>query len=158
MASDDKAGEFIVIALTSGSKPGNAKGCSIIPKGNVFQATHSQMFGPASRSDCEKWVQKNCFAGVLGTADSTSTASTHGANMTTTIVGTLTAEGIECQAMRADQTNELYTLTGKLLDGFKTGDHVKVTGNIAQVSICQQGITINVSAIDRVAGGGGIAK
>jgi hypothetical protein len=103
-------------------------------------------------------MKKNCFGALLGSDDPTSTATTHGATMTTTIVGTLTAEGIECQAMRTDQTNELYTLTGKLLDGFKTGDHVKVTGNIAQVSTCQQGTTINVSAIDRVAGGGGISK
>jgi hypothetical protein len=59
--------------------------------------------------------------------------------------GTLTAEGVECQALRSDN-GQLYTLTGDL-GGFKTGDKVRVKGEIAQVSICQQGITIAVEKI-----------
>ncbi|HEX5720375.1 MAG TPA: DUF5818 domain-containing protein [Thermoanaerobaculia bacterium] len=59
--------------------------------------------------------------------------------------GILTAEGVECQALRSDN-GQLYTLTGDL-GGFKTGDKVRVKGEIAQVSTCQQGITIAVEKI-----------
>jgi hypothetical protein len=65
-----------------------------------------------------------------------------------TVVGKLTKEGVECRAMREDKTNKLYTLTGKV--PFKNGTHVKVTGTISQVSICQQGTTIAVSSITQV--------
>lgn len=59
--------------------------------------------------------------------------------------GTLTDEGVECQALRSE-AGQLYTLTGDL-GGFKTGDKVRVKGEIAQVSACQQGITIAVEKI-----------
>jgi hypothetical protein len=66
-----------------------------------------------------------------------------------TVIGKLTPEGVECQAMREDKTNKLFTLTGNL-GGFKNGDHVKVVGTIVDISICQQGTTIAVSSISRV--------
>jgi hypothetical protein len=59
--------------------------------------------------------------------------------------GTLTDEGVECQALRGDD-GELYTLTGDL-SGFEEGDRVKVRGTIAEISICQQGTTIEVQSI-----------
>lgn len=59
--------------------------------------------------------------------------------------GILTGEGVECQALRSAE-GRLYTLTGDL-GGFKTGDKVRVKGEIAQVSTCQQGITIAVEKI-----------
>lgn len=59
--------------------------------------------------------------------------------------GTLTDEGVECQALRGDD-GELYTLTGDL-SGFETGDRVRVRGTVAEVSICQQGTTIEVQSI-----------
>jgi hypothetical protein len=59
--------------------------------------------------------------------------------------GTLTDEGVECQALRGDD-GELYTLTGDL-SGFEEGDRVKVRGTVAEVSICQQGTTIEVQSI-----------
>jgi hypothetical protein len=61
------------------------------------------------------------------------------------VKGVLTDEGVECQALRADD-GTLYTLSGKLR-GFKTGDRVRVTGTVAEVSICQQGITIEIRKI-----------
>ena len=66
-----------------------------------------------------------------------------------TIIGKLTAEGVECRALRADGSNELYTLTGKT-GGFANGDHVKVVGKIAEISYCMQGTTIAVKSITRV--------
>lgn len=66
-----------------------------------------------------------------------------------TIIGKLTAEGVECKALRADGTNELYTLAGNT-GGFQTGDHVKVVGKTAEISHCMQGTTIAVKSITRV--------
>jgi hypothetical protein len=63
-----------------------------------------------------------------------------------TVLGTLTSEGVECQAMREDKTNLLYTLTGNL-GAFKAGDPVTVTGRIAEMSKCMQGKTIVVKTI-----------
>ena len=59
--------------------------------------------------------------------------------------GTLTAEGVECQALRGDD-GRLYTLTGHL-QGFSVGDQVHVTGTVAERSTCQQGITLTVRLI-----------
>lgn len=64
-----------------------------------------------------------------------------------TVIGKLTNEGAECQAMRGDD-EKLYTLTGDL-KGFRTGDRVKVTGSIAEVSTCMQGTTLVVEKIER---------
>lgn len=70
-------------------------------------------------------------------------------NSSITVIGTLTEEGVECQAMRSLDDNKLYTLTGNL-QGFKNGDKVEVTGKVAEVSICMQGITIAVDKITKV--------
>jgi hypothetical protein len=67
---------------------------------------------------------------------------------TVVVRGVLTAEGVECQALRSDD-NTLYTLAGKT-EGFKVGDRVKVTGKVAEVSTCQQGITLDVQNITRI--------
>jgi len=61
------------------------------------------------------------------------------------LTGTLTSEGVECQAFRSDK-GALFTLTGDL-KGFKTGDRVAVTGRVVQVSTCQQGTTLAVQSI-----------
>jgi hypothetical protein len=67
-----------------------------------------------------------------------------------TVRGTLTAEGVECQALRTAE-DELYTLTGDL-GGFETGAVVEVEGRIARFSICMQGTTITVESIEAVDG------
>ncbi len=59
--------------------------------------------------------------------------------------GTLTGEGIECQALRATD-GKLYTLTGNL-HGLTVGDKVRVVGSVAEVSTCQQGTTLVVEQI-----------
>lgn len=64
---------------------------------------------------------------------------------TVVVRGVLTDEGVECQALRSDD-NTLYTLAGKI-EGFQVGDRVKVTGKVAEVSTCQQGITLDVQNI-----------
>jgi hypothetical protein len=78
-------------------------------------------------------------------------SSREAANKSVTVVGILTDEGVECQAMREDKTNKLYTLIPReKLEGFKNGDQVKVEGTIAEISFCQQGTTISISSITRV--------
>jgi ribosomal protein L19 len=47
------------------------------------------------------------------------------------LAGTLTDEGVECQAFRSND-GQLYTLTGDLED-FKTGDRVRVVGKVAEI-------------------------
>jgi hypothetical protein len=63
------------------------------------------------------------------------------------VVGVLTDEGVECLALRGDD-GTLYTLTGKLKK-FQVGDRVRVVGQVAEFSFCQQGITINVTSIKK---------
>ena len=63
------------------------------------------------------------------------------------VKGTLTDEGVECQAFRGTD-GELYTLMGDLKE-FQNGDEVVVCGTIAGVSFCMQGTTINVSWIGK---------
>jgi LysM repeat protein len=63
------------------------------------------------------------------------------------VTGTLTREGAECPAMRGDD-GQLYTLSRGSTEGFSPGDRVRVQGQLAEVSFCQQGTTINVVRID----------
>jgi hypothetical protein len=57
------------------------------------------------------------------------------------VEGTL-ANGVECPGLRTDE-GTFYTLAGDL-HGFENGDRVRVIGTVAELSICQQGITVNV--------------
>lgn len=61
------------------------------------------------------------------------------------ITGTITREGVTCTALRGDD-GRLYTIAGDLA-GFQPGDRVRVTGDLAQMSFCQQGTTVNLRAI-----------
>lgn len=55
-----KGGEqFIVIALTA-SDGEKHKGCRVVPDGDPYVAIYSQVFGPASRQECEKWMADHC--------------------------------------------------------------------------------------------------
>ena len=72
-----------------------------------------------------------------------------GSDNSITVIGILTDEGVECQAMRSKDDNKLFTLIGNL-EGFKNGDQVQVIGKIAEVSFCMQGTTIAVDKITKV--------
>ena len=63
------------------------------------------------------------------------------------VTGTLTREGVECPVLRTAK-GAVFTLAGDL-KGFKTGERVTVTGTLAEASICQQGMTIDVREIGR---------
>jgi LysM repeat protein len=62
-----------------------------------------------------------------------------------TVTGTLVGSGVECPLLRADN-GRLYSLAGDTA-GFRRGDRVYIEGRLAQVSICQQGATIEVRRI-----------
>lgn len=59
-----------------------------------------------------------------------------------TITGVVTGEGVECLAVRGND-GQLYTLAGDVGD-LQPGDRVRVHGQRAEVSYCQQGTTIEV--------------
>jgi hypothetical protein len=50
---------YIVIALTA-STGKKYEDCKVIPLGDLFPAIYTQVFGPASQKDCEKWTASNC--------------------------------------------------------------------------------------------------
>ena len=70
-------------------------------------------------------------------------------NRSVRIVGTLTDEGAECPALRGDD-GKLYTLMPRDVEGFEIGDRVAVVGKAAQISICNQGTTLEVQKITEV--------
>lgn len=61
------------------------------------------------------------------------------------VEGTLTNEGVECPALRAED-GTLYTLAGDL-QGFEEGDRVYVEGTEPDISTCLQGTTLAVRSI-----------
>ena len=63
-----------------------------------------------------------------------------------TIVGRLTNEGVECQALKGED-GQLYTLLGGELGGLPDDTRVRVIGERLEFSSCQQGITIRVQSI-----------
>ncbi len=82
---------------------------------------------------------------LLAAAPALAAAAPEKAGATVHLRGTLVEGGVECQAFRAED-GQLYTLTGDL-QGFKTGDKVRITGTVAEISTCQQGTTIAVRDI-----------
>jgi hypothetical protein len=70
-----------------------------------------------------------------------------GGGETVEVHGTVTDEGVECPAVR-DRAGTLYTLTGTEVD-LEPGTEVRVEGRIAEVSICMQGVTIEVESLER---------
>ena len=63
-----------------------------------------------------------------------------------TVIGRLTSEGVECQALRGDD-GQLYTLLGGELGDLPVETRVRVIGERLEFSSCQQGITIRVQSI-----------
>lgn len=107
------------------------------PTGNVIQiVTPISAVGGMTMPDDLKGIR------VIASTNSKEALLEQGASAKTVCVkGTLTDEGVECQALRSVD-GELYTVVGDL-GGFKIGDEVVVCGTIAEISFCMQGITIN---------------
>ena len=56
---EERERAYIVIALTA-SAGKKYEDCKVIPSGDPYPAIYSQVFGPASQKDCEKWMAANC--------------------------------------------------------------------------------------------------
>jgi len=66
---------------------------------------------------------------------------------TLTITGTVTKEGVECPAVRGDD-GKLYTVVGEGREKLEPGVRVKITGTVAQMSMCMQGTTISADKVE----------
>jgi LysM repeat protein len=67
----------------------------------------------------------------------------------TRVEGRMTDEGVTCPAMRGDD-GTLYTLIGHDdLDNLQPGERIYVEGTEPEVSICMQGITLEVTHLER---------
>jgi hypothetical protein len=69
-----------------------------------------------------------------------------------TVVGTLTADGVECPVLTTAE-GSIHTLVGGL-GSFETGERVRVTGVPVEMSMCMQGETLRVRRIEAAPGGG----
>ena len=56
---DERLRGYIVIAL-SASTGKKYEDCKVVPHGDMIAAIYTQVFGPASQKDCEKWMASNC--------------------------------------------------------------------------------------------------
>jgi hypothetical protein len=66
---------------------------------------------------------------------------------TIAVVGTLTLGGVECPSMQGDD-GTLYSLTPReKIEGAAVGTRIRVEGTVAEMSTCQQGITIEVTTV-----------
>ena len=63
-----------------------------------------------------------------------------------TLTGTLT-EGPECTAIRGD-SGAVYSLVIANRGGLQLGDHVRISGHLAEASVCMNGPTIVVDHIE----------
>ena len=64
------------------------------------------------------------------------------------ILGVMTAEGVECPAVRADD-GTLYTLVGQM-PTVAPGARLRIEGEAVPVSKCMQGITLRVKNLEIV--------
>jgi hypothetical protein len=83
---------------------------------------------------------------AMSNGDASANNSASSVDASVTVVGRLTDEGVECQALRGDD-GQLYTLLGGGLSGLPVETRVRVIGERLEFSSCQQGITIRVQSI-----------
>ncbi|HEX8187215.1 MAG TPA: hypothetical protein VF586_02620 [Pyrinomonadaceae bacterium] len=57
--SEERLRGYVVISKTLVDAK-KYEGCKVIPHGDVYPAVYRQVYGPASKRDCEKWVNSNC--------------------------------------------------------------------------------------------------
>ena len=92
------------------------------------------------------WILFALFLFVLAAAVPSRSATTGRVS----VVGTLTSEGVECPALKGDD-GVLYTLALRTPGSLPfPGARLKVEGTVADISICQQGTTIEVDTVTPV--------
>ncbi len=61
--SEDRLRGYIVIAATGSTADNKHYDCKLVPYGDPYPATYTQVYGPASEHDCKKWMAANCGGG-----------------------------------------------------------------------------------------------
>lgn len=61
VAVSDEPVQFRVTAFTT-LYEGKPTGCSVIPADAPYLGIYSSMYGPATKTECENWRQKNCVS------------------------------------------------------------------------------------------------
>ena len=64
--SEEKLRGHIVISTTLEGDVKKFAGCKVIPYGDVYPAIYRQVYGPAGKRECEKWVNSNCARAATG--------------------------------------------------------------------------------------------
>lgn len=57
--SEERLRGYVVISKTLAEAKKYA-GCKVIPYGDMYPAIFRKVYGPASKGDCEKWVNSHC--------------------------------------------------------------------------------------------------
>lgn len=57
--SEEKLRGYVVISKTL-VEAKKYEDCKIIPSGDVYPAIYRQVYGPASRRECEQWTASHC--------------------------------------------------------------------------------------------------
>jgi hypothetical protein len=57
--SEERLRGYVVISKTLVDAK-KYEGCKVIPYGDVYPAIYRQVYGPASKRECEKWVASHC--------------------------------------------------------------------------------------------------
>ena len=64
--SEERLRGYVVISKTL-VEAKKYEGCKVIPSGEPYPAIYRQVFGPASKRDCDKWVASNCSKSTKAT-------------------------------------------------------------------------------------------
>jgi hypothetical protein len=94
---------------------------------------------------------RDTLSAAPGTTDPGDVADTGGVRdgSVVSVEGEITADGVTCLAMRSDD-GAVYTLVGHdMLADLQPGTRVYVEGIEPDVSICQQGTTLEVTLIEQ---------
>ena len=57
--SEERSRGYVVISKTLEAAR-KYEGCKVVPSGDVYPAIYRQVYGPASKRECEKWTASNC--------------------------------------------------------------------------------------------------
>ncbi len=103
---------------------------------------------PADAEAGAEWVvvARVPETGIKAVSEPFEITGTAGGKGTVQVLGILTDEGVECQALRSDK-GLLYTLAGDLGDA-GPGDRVRVIGDPVEMSTCMQGTTLRVESLE----------
>lgn len=147
-----------LVTLTAAGFPGKARLRVLAgPDSATLRSIHTMKADKRGRARVTvripEWARSGAFLFAVETTDRATRTKPQSFRITAAqpaenrleVTGTLTNQGIECQALRGDD-GRLYTLLGDL-DGFVSGDRVQVEGVRVAQSYCMQGTTLRLRRI-----------